>query len=125
MLQRWLFGVFIGLSGVALAEPSTDESLAEIQYLLAFVEGSSCDFMRNARWHSAVDAAAHIGKKYQYVARKGRIHSAEDFIKYAATQSSMSGKAYKVRCQGDEQASAQWLLAALEAYRRRPTPVSQ
>ncbi|KPJ91224.1 MAG: hypothetical protein AMJ55_12230, partial [Gammaproteobacteria bacterium SG8_15] len=79
------------------------------------VETSNCTFIRNGSAHSGPDAKEHIVKKYNYF--KDRISSAEQFIEYAATKSTMSGKKYKVRCDGKEYLTAQWLNDELKHYR--------
>ena len=88
---------------------------SEIKHLLNYVESSPCMFIRNGSNHSGADAKEHIVKKYNYF--KDRISSAEQFIEYAATKSTMSGKKYKVRCDGKEYLTAQWLSDELKHYR--------
>lgn len=74
--------------------------------------------MRNGSWYEASEAADHIRKKYNYVLSKGLIESAEDFIKYSATKSSISGKKYRVQCSNrPEIDSSEWLLTELGAFR--------
>ncbi|MDC2888953.1 DUF5329 family protein [Psychrosphaera algicola] len=88
----------------------------EINHLLTFVSTTSCTYERNGTRHNGQEAMAHIKKKYEYYADD--IHSTEDFIKYSATKSKMSGKHYKIHCEGKpEIKSKQWLLAELAAYR--------
>ncbi|WP_455201405.1 DUF5329 family protein, partial [Kaarinaea lacus] len=70
---------------------------------------------RNGSTHNGPDARAHIMKKYNYF--KSRIDSAEEFIEYSATKSTMSGKKYKVRCEGKEYFTAQWLNDELKSFR--------
>ena len=92
---------------------------AEIQQLLAFVANSGCQFNRNGTWYPAPEASAHLADKERYLAERGQIASAEDFIAKAATKSSMTGKPYTVRC-GSEPAvtSAEWLSAELRQFRQ-------
>jgi hypothetical protein len=46
------------------------------------------------------------------------VDSAESFIKYNATKSTMSGQPYTIICPGEpEQASSTWLLEELQRYR--------
>lgn len=93
-------------------------SRQEIEHLLAFIKSAPCQFNRNGEWHPAAKAAEHIAQKYQYAANKGLVASAEDFIEQAATQSSMSGQSYRVKCGADpELRSADWLRDELERYR--------
>ena len=103
------------MTAVSASSTSTERE-NEIQHLLAFIYDSGCTFIRNNDEHPATKAKSHIERKYNYV--KSRVSSTEDFIKYAATKSSMSGKHYMVRCNGEKQASSQWLLDELAAYRQ-------
>lgn len=91
---------------------------AEITYLLEFVESSGCEFYRNGAWYDAKRARAHLELKYEILAARDRIKTAEDFIENAGTRSSVSGLDYQIRCSGGKPgASAEWLRAALERYR--------
>ncbi len=89
----------------------------EIDYLLNSIKTSGCVFIRNGSRHDPVDAVQHISKKYKYLKR--RIATTEDFIKGAATGSSMSGKPYLMICDGVEMKSADWLRAELKKYRAK------
>lgn len=92
---------------------------AEIERLLSGLSASGCEFFRNGSWHGAADAAAHLRMKYDYLDGKGRLHSAEEFIALAGTESSQSGKPYQVRCKDAPAiASADWLKARLAQIRR-------
>ncbi len=100
------------------AQQLSPQSRTEIEHLVEFVRSSNCQFSRNGSWHSAAEAAEHISKKYHYALDRGQIHSAEDFITYAATKSSLSGQAYTVRCGGGRTAAcADWLTAELRRLR--------
>ena len=100
------------------AGPSTAAS-AEIQQLLAFVANSSCQFNRNGTWYPAPEASAHLAEKERYLAQRGQIASAEDFIAKAATKSSMTGKPYTVRCGSEPPiGSNEWLTAELRRLRQ-------
>ena len=100
------------------AVPST-AARTEIEHLLAFVAKSGCQFNRNNTWYSSPEASAHLAEKERYLAQRGHIASAEDFIAKAATKSSMTGKPYTVRC-GSEPAIAsdEWLMAELRRSRQ-------
>ncbi|UCH45450.1 MAG: DUF5329 domain-containing protein [Nitrospiraceae bacterium] len=89
----------------------------EITSLLQYIESSECIFIRNGREGTAAAARIHIQKKYDYF--KDRVKSAEDFIRFAATKSTMSGRPYKVRCSGEETNTADWLTAELQKRRNR------
>jgi NADH:ubiquinone oxidoreductase subunit B-like Fe-S oxidoreductase len=55
---------------------------------------------------------------------KRRIKSTEDFIRYAATQSSLSGQPYQVSCGGIEMPTAEWLMEALVRFREKKRRVA-
>jgi hypothetical protein len=94
----------------------------EINYLLDFVDRSGCRFYRNGSWYDSHRAQAHLRVKYDYLAARDRIKSAEDFIDQAATRSSMSGEAYQIRCDtGPALPSNLWLRTALSNYRSSRT----
>ena len=105
------------LAAVHAATPPTAQ--AEINYLLEFVESSGCEFYRNGTWYDSRKARTHLQSKYEILAAKDRIKTAEEFIENAATRSNVSGLNYQVRCSGGKpSASAEWLRAALERYRQ-------
>jgi hypothetical protein len=106
-----------GTSGDQSASPKLDSS-AEIRLLLDMIATSDCRFKRNGTWHQADAAARHIERKYHAVKERGLIETTVDFITYAATRSSLTGKEYLVQC-GNEPAvsSARWLHATLAELR--------
>jgi len=108
-------------SGGGFAAEPSPAATREIQHLLSRLESSGCQFFRNGSWYSSKEARSHLQQKYDYLARKGMVSSAESFVELGATSSSASGKPYQVRCASDAQPtpSAAWLKAELENYRRR------
>lgn len=93
----------------------------EVNFLLGFVEGSGCDFQRNGSWHDSVAAQVHLRDKYRYLAARDLIDTTEQFIERAASQSSLTGRAYQVRCKGGPTiTSKQWLSDELAHLRARP-----
>ena len=91
----------------------------EIGQLLAHLEASGCEFLRNGQWHDARAARAHIEAKYQYLLRRDLVQSTDDFIERTATSSSMGGGAYAVRCaDGVVQPSGVWLRHELIRFRK-------
>ncbi|CAH0133657.1 YfeK family protein [Stenotrophomonas lactitubi] len=105
--------------GIAGAAPSAD-ARREITQLIGSLDGSQCQFQRNGSWYGPADARSHLQRKYDYLLKKDMVDSAEQFIERAASQSSMSGKAYRIRCPGQpEQTSAAWFGARLQALRQR------
>lgn len=102
---------------VARAEPPTSVQL-EVSFLLGYIEGSGCTFYRNGSWHDSKAAQEHIRDKYKYLAARNLINTTEEFIEKAATESSFSGKAYEVRCNGGAPVpSKQWLRDELARLR--------
>lgn len=101
------------------ALPAPPEPAArEIEHLLGHLGASGCEFYRNGKWYPSDKAREHLRKKYDYLVRKDLVASAEQFIERAGTESSQSGKPYRVRCAGREAASAVWLSEELMRYRR-------
>ena len=100
---------------VRAAPPATAQT--EIEYLLAKIGGSDCKFYRNGSWYDAKRARMHLQQKYDYLAKRNLLSSADDFIAQAATQSSLSGRAYAIKCNDETVPSAQWLRDALLTYR--------
>jgi hypothetical protein len=115
------FGLVLALALVqgAQAGPTpTPAATVEIDYLLDYLGKSGCQFYRNGTWYDSGAAKAHLRYKYDALVKRGQVGTAEDFIEKAATQSSLSGLAYKVRCAGGpEVSSSQWLRDALARYR--------
>ena len=90
---------------------------SEINHILDFVGATDCKYERNGTMHNGKEAVEHINKKYAYYSDD--IDSAEDFIKYAATKSTMSGKYYRIHCNNKPTVkSRDWLLNELNVYRQ-------
>ena len=90
---------------------------AEIDHLFEYIEGATCTFYRNGQEYGSQEASAHIRRKYTHI--KGRIKTTEEFIRYAATKSSISGQSYQVICDGKTMATAEWLTRELTHFRDR------
>ena len=105
------------LHGAAHAAPDP-KAQAEIAHLLDYVATPGCQFNRNGSWHEGADARAHLRKKYDYLLKRDMVPTAESFIERAATESSMSGKPYQVKCRGGQAvASGPYLTAELKRFR--------
>lgn len=90
----------------------------EVAHLLTFVKQSGCEMKRNGSWYNGEEAVAHIRKKYDYFRRE--IESTEDFIKFAASKSTMSGQYYTARCNGRDIGKIRdWLLRELTVFRMK------
>ena len=104
------------------AAPSP-QAAREIAGLMDALSSSRCEFNRNGAWHDAARARAHLQRKYDYLLKKNLVDTAEQFIDRAASRSSISGKAYRVRCPGKaEQDSAAWFRAQLRLLRDSAAP---
>ena len=99
------------------AEPAPNVQI-EIDCLLQYIEASGCSFYRNGSWYDGSRARAHLRAKYDYLAARNLIRTAEDFIDKGATKSSLSGQPYQIRCGTRPTVdSGQWLRQVLAHYR--------
>lgn len=105
---------------LAQAAPSP-QAQREIDALIAGLGASGCQFERNGQWYDAKTAQGHLRKKFDYLRKRDQADTAELFIERAASESSMSGKAYHVRCPGKAaETSAHWFRLRLQALRAAP-----
>ncbi|MBU2708675.1 DUF5329 family protein [Zooshikella marina] len=106
--------LLVSTKGIADISPTTKN---EIAHLLEFVQNTTCKYERNGEMHAGSEAVEHIQKKYDYF--QDKVKSTEDFIRYSATKSELSGKHYRIHCKGEAvQNSSSWLLKELNAYRQ-------
>jgi hypothetical protein len=101
-------------AGTAGADPGP-VAQAEIDHLLDFVGTSSCTFVRNGAPGTGAEARDHLAGKFQYA--KSQISTADEFIKNLATESSMSGEPYLIRCGRNEKPAGAWLADELRRFR--------
>lgn len=78
----------------------------EIHALLKAVGNSGCQFSRDGSLYPPARAQQHLSSKYEAMAARGMLASAEDFIDKVATSSSLSGKAYAIHER--KRAAKQW-----------------
>lgn len=117
--QLLLSGLLL-VSAAASAQSASNvaQRREEVAHLLDHVEQSKCQFNRNGAWHDSREARLHLQKKYDYLDKRGLVPDAESFIARGASQSSLSGQPYQVRCaDGKVVPSAQWLGEALSRFR--------
>ena len=113
-----LAGAMLAGRAASAAAAPPPQAQREIEQLIDALGRSGCDFQRNGSWYPASEAQAHLRRKYDYLRKRDLVATAEQFIERAGTQSSMSGKAYAVRCPGQGTVpSAQWLGAKLSQFR--------
>lgn len=117
-MRKWL-PLFALLAWAGLAHATPPPAAREIEQLMSALGHSGCEFQRNGTWYPAKKAEQHLRRKYEYLRDRGKVATAEQFIALAGTQSSMSGRAYRVRCAGrPEVPSADWLRARLRDMRK-------
>jgi hypothetical protein len=114
--------VLLVLTTAVQAAPSA-QAKREIQGLMDALSTSSCEFQRNGTWHGRDEARKHLQRKYDYLLKRDLADTAELFIERAASKSSLSGRAYQVRCPGQPaQPAAIWFKTKLDALRGSGAP---
>jgi len=101
---------------VAPAFSQQDIEQRKIEYLISSIADlHGARFIRNGSEYDAQRAADHLRVKLHYAS--GRVKTAEDFIVYCATGSSMTGGAYQIKfADGRTIATAAFLRDKLAAY---------
>jgi len=115
----WALMLALGvvIAPLARAEPPPIVQ-QEINYLIWYVGDSGCEFKRNGIWNNSKAAEAHVRDKYDLMVRLGLIDTTKHFIDKAATESSLSGQPYEIRCGGDlPMPSGRWVSNELARYR--------
>jgi hypothetical protein len=116
-----LFCAFLLVYVPAFSAPSP-AAKQEIAQLMDALSQSGCRFQRNGSWYGADEARAHLQRKYDHLLKKDKVDTAEQFIQRAASQSSMSGRAYRVKCQDKEQDASAWFGGQLQKLRHTTAP---
>jgi hypothetical protein len=115
-IRRLMMLFWILLPGLLVGDDPQEVTQLEIDHLLSFVANTACQYDRNGSIHNGPEARDHISRKYEYY--KKRVETAEDFVKYSATKSKLTGRSYKIHCPGEEAvSSSEWLLQELQAFR--------
>jgi hypothetical protein len=119
--MKLLFAAILWLAtGMVHAQAPDATARAEIDALFARLADSGCEFERNGSWHDAERAQKHLRRKYDYLLDRDLVPDAEAFIARAATESSWSGKPYRVRCgRAAPVASREWFLEELKRIRMK------
>lgn len=120
LLLAWLCAVPALASPAQRATPAMET--ARIEALIASLDGlGDARFLRNGKAHSAAEAASHLRLKWKNAGK--RVRTAEDFIRYCATGSSITGRPYRIRfADGREQASADYFRAQLRRIDAQGAP---
>lgn len=119
------FACGIGLASLVVTASAApgEQARREITQLMDGLSNSACEFQRNGKWYGRTDARAHLQRKYDYLLKRDLVDTAEQFIERAASKSSLSGRAYRVRCPGQPETDAgAWFLARLKALRGSGAP---
>ena len=86
--------VIILVSTIGFAQDQNE--MEKINFLIASVENANgMTFIRNGAEYDAKAAADHLRLKLRKASN--RVRTAEDFIKYCASKSSMSGEPYRIK----------------------------
>jgi hypothetical protein len=117
MPRQTILAIIPALLLVFFPSPSRADMALEVAHLLDYIEASNCSFVRNGNLYDSRKAGAHIRRKYAHL--KQWTKSAEDFIRYAATKSSVSGRPYQVICEGSKTPTAEWLTEELARFREK------
>jgi hypothetical protein len=118
-LTLFLLGSLLGAQAGDLSPAQS----ARIEYLIGAIESlPNAQFIRNGTSYDAKAAADHLRLKLRYAG--SRVRSAEDFIRYCASQSSMSGLPYRIRfSDGRVISSGDYLRQMLADYDKRAVKV--
>jgi hypothetical protein len=91
-----LAGFIIGIAAAESISENKTEETEKIEMLLARIEAmQDVVFIRNGKEYSSNKAADHLRLKWEKAGRY--VKTAEDFIKFCGSKSSISGKPYKMR----------------------------
>jgi hypothetical protein len=110
------------LTTLAQAQSPAPTQAQRIDYLIAAIESmGTAQFLRNGTVYDAKAAADHLRLKRRMAGSS--CHSAEDFIRYCASQSSTSGKPYEIRLpDGTVVTAAAFLQGKLAEFDRTHAP---
>ncbi len=106
--------LFGGLAANGRADEKPMTETGKIEALIGIVDAlKDALFVRNGREYDCHAAAAHMRDKWAW--KRKEIKTARDFIRLAASASSISGEPYLIRFKdGRELKSGDFLLAELE-----------
>jgi len=118
MLSARRLAAFTSVLLLYAATMHAADAVDEIQGLIQGLGSSGCEFERNGTWYDAARAQEHLQTKYEWLRKHDKVATPEQFIERAATESSMTGKPYHVRCKGQPvEASSAWFSRLLQHLR--------
>ena len=95
-MSRLVAVVLLAFASLANAVDRPPAEDARIEYLLAVVASlHDAEFIRNGKAYDTAAAVRHLREKLDLAG--SRVKTAEDFIRYCGSQSSVSGKPYEIR----------------------------
>ena len=101
---------------VAQAPVPEAQKIEALIQAVADLQGAA--FLRNGTEHTPKEAAEHLRLKWKNAG--GRVKSAPDFIRYCASESSMSRRPYEIRLKGGRTVLARdWLWTELKRMEAR------
>lgn len=117
LIATWL--LLVVLVAPASAQQALDQSAVEQQKINWLIDSVAtlhdARFIRNGQAYDATRAADHLRLKLRFAG--DRVKTAEDFIDYCATRSSISGRRYSIRfADGRTIDAATFLRERLAAY---------
>lgn len=93
--------------------PETDDDARIVELLARIEKQPDLVFLRNGQEHTAVEAAAHMRKKWEW--KRSEVKTVEDFIREVASKSETTGEPYLIRLpDGSELPAEQWLRTQFE-----------
>jgi hypothetical protein len=118
-MARLLSIAFLAFAVVASADDRLPAENARIEYLLSTVASlHDAQFMRNGTAYDSAAAVEHLRVKLR--AAGAHVKTAEDFIRYCASASSVSGTPYEIRfSDGRVVPSADFLRQKLTEFDRK------
>ena len=124
ILNRIVAVLFLVACSIAPAFGQADVEQQKIEYLIHSIETlQNATFIRNGKEYDAQHAADHLRLKLRFGG--SRIKTADDFITYCATESSMSGEKYQIKFQdGRFVESATFLRDKLHNYPAEDKPAA-
>ena len=121
-MARLLAIAFLSFAVAANADDRSPAENARIEYLLEVVASlHDAQFIRNGTSYDSAAAVKHLRLKLG--AAGSRVKTAEDFIRYCASASSVSGRPYEIRfSDGRVVHSADFLRQKLLQFDKKDEP---
>jgi Family of unknown function (DUF5329) len=112
--------IVAGFAATAIAQTPRASEAQKIEYLIATIQSlRDAAFVRNGVVYDADAAAQHLRVKWRLSRR--RCETAEDFIRFCAARSSISGGVYSIRFSDGRTSTAEsFLREMLSKYRPSP-----